>query len=376
MSSYGFRLEHGGGAGPRAGGLVTPHGEVPTPAFLPCASRAVVRACAPDDLASVGVEMMVCNTHHLRLRPGADVVAALGGLHHFMAWSGALATDSGGYQAFSLAGPGAVSEDGVTLRSPVDGSLVFLSPEESVRAQEELGGDVAIALDICSPYPVTHDQAREHLEQTLRWAERSLRAHRRQDQWLWGVVQGGVHADLREFSARETAALGFTGFGVGGLSVGESRAEMLAALEVAVAQLPPEAPRWVMGVGTPRDLVECVLRGADLCDCVLPTRMARHGSVLTPDGALKIGNAEHRADPRPLDENCDCPACRLYSRAYLHHLFRLEEAAGWRLLSLHNLRYYARLMEQIRAAVAGGTLAGLLGEVPAWTRRDLEGAEG
>jgi len=352
-----------------------PHGEIPTPAFMPCASRAVVRACAPDDLASVGVETMVCNTHHLRLRPGADVVASLGGLHAFMAWSGPLATDSGGYQAFSLAGPGAVSEDGVKLRSPVDGSLVFLSPEESVRAQEALGADVAVALDLCSPYPVTHDQAREHVQQTLRWAERCRAAHRREDQWLWGVVQGSVHADLREFSARETAALGFTGFGVGGLSVGESRGEMLAALEVAVAHLPPEAPRWVMGVGTPRDLVECVLRGADLCDCVLPTRMARHGSVLGRDGALKIGNAEYRTDPRPLDDECDCPACRLYSRAYLHHLFRLEEAAGWRLLSLHNLRYYARLIERIRGAVAEGTLQDLLAELPAWTRRDLEGAE-
>lgn len=372
MSNIGFEIEYDTGRGPRLGKLRTVHGEIATPAFMPCASRAVVRACTSDDLAAVGIEMMVCNTHHLRLRPGPEVVAELGGLHAFMSWRGPLATDSGGFQAFSLAGPSAVSEDGVKLRSPFDGSIVFLSPEESVHTQEELGADVAVALDLCSPYPVTLEQAREHVERTLRWAERCLAAHDCEHQQLWGVVQGSVYAELRELSARKTSALSFDGFGIGGLSVGESRAEMLAALEIAVEHLRPEAPRWVMGVGTPRDLVDCVLRGADLCDCVLPTRMARHGSVLTAAGVLKIGHAEHRVDPRPIEEGCECPACRLYSRAYLHHLFRLEEAAAWRLLSLHNLRFYARLMAQIREAVRERRLEELRDELPLWTRRDEE----
>jgi queuine tRNA-ribosyltransferase len=373
MAGYGFVIEQQGPEGARRGRLITAHGEVATPAFMPCASRGVVRACSPDDLAGVGVQMMVCNTHHLRLRPGAEVVASLGGLHAFISWRGPLVTDSGGFQGFSLAGGQAVEEDGIKLRSPVDGSLVFLSPEEAMRAQTALGADVIVALDICAPYPVSHQQAHQATELTLRWARRCLAAWERDDQWLWGVVQGSVYPDLRARSARETAALGFTGFGIGGLSVGERRAERLAALEVAVAHLPAEAPKWVMGVGTPRDIVECVLRGADLFDCVLPTRMARHGSVYTAAGPLKIGQAEYRRDERPLEENCDCPACRLYSRAYLHYLFRLEEAAGWRLLSLHNLRFYARLMESLRAAVARGTVRELLASLPPWTQRDQQG---
>jgi queuine tRNA-ribosyltransferase len=356
----------------RLGRLLTPHGVVETPAFMPCASQAVVRACSPEDVAEAGLRMMVCNTWHLHLRPGGDVVAALGGLHRFMGWDGALATDSGGYQAFSLARPADVSEEGVWLASPVDGTRQFLTPETSVATQEKLGADIAVALDICTPYPVSAEDAREALRKTLRWGERCLRAHGREDQGLWGVAQGSVYDDLRAESAAGMAGLGFTGFGIGGLSVGETREEMMAALDASVTNLPPEAPKWVMGVGTPRDIVAAALRGTDLFDCVLPTRMARHGSVLTGDGPLKIGNATHREDEAPLEEGCDCATCRRHSRAYLHHLFRIGEAAAWRLLTLHNLRWYARLMERLREAIAEGSAEKLLGELPVWTQRDGE----
>jgi queuine tRNA-ribosyltransferase len=370
---YGFTVTARGPEGAaRTGLLSTPRGQVETPAFMPCASRAVARALSPDDLAAVGVEIAVANTWHLHLRPGEDVVAALGGLHRFMAWDGLLATDSGGYQAFSLAAPRDITEDGVKLLSPVDGSRQFLSPETATAAQGKLGADIAVALDICSPYPVSHAEAAEAVERTLRWAGRCRDAHRREDQWLWGVVQGSVFPDLRARSAEATAALGFTGFGVGGLSVGESRAEMLDALEVSVAALPEGAPRWVMGVGTPRDIAEAVLRGADLFDCVLPTRMARHGSAVSAGGALRIGGAGLREDPRPIEDGCDCPACRRYSRAYLHHLFRIEDAAGWRLVSLHNLRWYSRLLARLRQAVREGGVGQLLAGLPAWTQRDGE----
>jgi queuine tRNA-ribosyltransferase len=341
---------------------------------MPCASQATVKACAPEDVSAAGIKMMVCNTWHLHLRPGEDVVGEMGGLHKFMGWDGAVATDSGGFQAFSLARPKDVTEDGVWLMSPVDGSRQFLTPEVSVAAQEKLGADIAIALDICTPYPASVEQAREALEKTLRWGERCLRVHGREDQWLWGVAQGSTYEDLRARSASGMAELGFTGFGIGGLSVGESREEMMAALEASNMNLPPEAPKWVMGVGTPRDIVGAAVRGTDVFDCVLPTRMARHGSVLTAEGALKIGNATYRADGAPIEEGCDCVTCQGHSRAYLHHLFRVGEAAAWRLLSLHNVRWYARLMERLRAAIGEGTAEKLLAELPTWTRRDEEEA--
>lgn len=354
----------------RLGRLLTPHGAIDTPAFMPCASQAVVRACAPEDMAEAGVRMMVCNTWHLHLRPGEGVVDAAGGLHRFMGWEGALATDSGGFQAFSLAGPKDVGEEGVWLTSPVDGSRRFLTPEASIAAQEKLGADIAVALDICTPYPVAAEQAREAMEKTLRWGERCLESHKKEGQWLWGVAQGSVFEDLRAEGAARTAELGFSGFGIGGLSVGESRGEMMAALEASITNLPPAAPRWVMGVGTPRDIAAAALRGADIFDCVLPTRMARHGSVLTAEGPVKIGNAGYRADDGPLEEGCDCATCRRHSRAYLHHLFRIGEAAGWRLLSVHNVRWYARLMERLRAAIEAGRAEKLLENLPVWTMRE------
>ncbi len=358
-------------SGARTGRLITPHGEIPTPTFMPCASWATVRACSPDDVAAVGITMMVCNGFHLSVRPGASVIEQAGGLHRFMGWAGPLATDSGGFQVLSLSGPEQVNEDGVTIRSPVDGQLTKFTPELAVEVQARIGADVAVALDICPPYPVTEAEAREALDRTLRWAERCLAAHKRPDQALWGVVQGSVFPHLRRKSARATAQLGFHGFGIGGLSVGETKTEMLTALQAAVSVLPRERPRWLMGVGTPRDIVQAAAYGVDVFDCVLPTRMARHGSVLTRRGVLKIGNAACKSLFEPIDPTCDCPACR-HTVAYLHHLFRLGEAAAWRLLSLHNLRFYARLMDDLRQAIAADALDDLLASLPRWTRRDEE----
>ncbi len=374
MSDYAFEIQQAGPGRSRIGRLRVGGREIITPAFMPCASRAVVRACSPDDLQAVGIEIIVCNTVHLGLRPGPEVVAEAGGLHRFMNWPGLIATDSGGFQAYSLSASQPTAH-GLRLRSPVDGSIIDFTPELSVEIQQSLGADIAVALDICPPFPSTHAAVRQAVQRTLEWAERCLKAHRREGQWLWGVVQGGVYPDLRRLSAQATARMGFTGFGIGGLSVGESRRQMLRALSVAVEHLPTQAPKWVMGVGTPRDIVGCVMLGADLFDCVLPTRMARHGSVLTSEGPLKINNARYRNDPRPLDRECDCVACRNYSRAYLHYLLRIEEATAWRLLSLHNLRYYARLMQRIRSAIESGGLQDLLDSLPCWTTRDGEAAD-
>lgn len=354
----------------RLGRIETARGVVETPAFMPCASHAVVRACAGADLESAGVRMLCCNAYHLWQRPGHDLVRDLGGLHAFMDWPGAILTDSGGFQVFSLATPRDISEEGVAFRSHVDGRRLLLTPELSAQIQNALGADIAMAFDECTPYPATREYAQASLERTLRWEERSRAAHETPAQALFGIVQGGVFADLRERSARAVVELGFDGHALGGLSVGESKQQMLEAVEVCESVLPADRPRYVMGVGTPSDIVECVLRGMDMFDCVLPTRMARHGSVLTAQGTVRIKNARHRADPAPLDETCDCPACRRHSRAYLHHLFRLGEAAAWRLLSLHNLRFYMRLMERIRGAIAEGTLAELAAQTQAWTLRD------
>lgn len=366
----------------RVGRLTTPRGEVQTPLFMPCASRAFVRACSAAQLGSVGVRMAICNAYHLMLRPGAEVVAAMGGLHPFMGWPGLLATDSGGYQVFSLGAMSKISEEGVRFRSEVDGRSVLLSPELSIQVQRALGADLAMCFDECAPYPCTYDYARDSLERTLRWAERCKREHglageqgasdRLRSAALFGIAQGGVFADLRERSARETVAMGFDGYSIGGLSVGESRQEMLDSLDAALVALPREKPRYAMGVGTPRDIVQCVARGVDIFDCVLPTRNARHGSVLTAEGVVKIANAPHRNDPRPLEAGCDCPACLHHSRAYLHHLVRSGEALAWTLLSLHNLRFYMRLMERIREAIPRGELGALSRELSAFTGRDAQ----
>lgn len=356
----------------RRGELALTHATIQTPAFMPCASLAVARACDTADLEGVGVQMVCSNAYHLWQRPGHEVVRNLGGVHRFMDWNGGVLTDSGGFQVFSLSDPGQITEEGVRFRSHLDGSRLLLTPELSIEIQNALGSDIAMIFDECAPYPSSHEYVAASLERTLRWADRSKQAHRNPDQAMFGIVQGGLFADLREESARRTVELGFDGYALGGLSVGETKAQMLEAVEICEPILPAGAPRYVMGVGTPSDIVECVRRGIDLFDCVLPTRMARHGSLLTPQGTVKIKNAVHRTSEEPIDHSCDCPACRRYSRAYLHHLFRIQEASAWRLLSLHNIRFYTRLMQSIRQAIETGTLDRVSAEVLSWTRRDAQ----
>jgi len=355
----------------RTGALHLVHGVVETPAYMPCASRAVVRACPPDAVAATGVQIVAANAYHLHLRPGEQVIAECGGLHRFMRWDRPILTDSGGFQVFSLTDSNDVSDEGVTFRSPVDGSEILLTPELSVAIQSALGGDIAMPLDECCPWPAERDYVERSVERTLRWAERSQESHSREDQQLFGIVQGGVYPDLRERSARETAAMGFPGFAVGGLSVGEGRDEMLVSLCAAMSALPEDRPVHLMGVGTPLDIVDCAAEGVDLFDCVLPTRNARHGSVMTWEGPVRIGAADHETDVRPLSESCDCPACAgELSRAYLRHLFRTGEPLGWQLLSLHNLRFYTQLMARVRQAIAADSLDDLRSQVGAWTERD------
>ncbi len=355
----------------RVGRLTLEHGTVDTPAFMPCASRATVRACSSDELAQVGVQILVGNAYHLHLQPGSEVVQGCGGLHEFMDWDRPILTDSGGFQVFSLAGPKDVSEEGVRFRSPVDGTEMLFTPELAVEIQQNLGSDIAMMLDECCAAGAEREYVERSLEMTLRWAERCRTAHDHPYQQLFGIVQGGTFPDLRETSARETAALGFPGFGIGGLSVGENRKDMLVALRAAMNALPDEAPVHLMGVGTPIDIVDGVAEGVDLFDCVLPTRNARHGSLMTDQGVVRIGRAEYADDPRPIEEGCDCPACSSgLSRAYLRHLFKAGETLGWRLLSLHNLRFYTRLMARIREAIAVDGLPELRAELSPWSQRD------
>ena len=352
----------------RCGLLYAAGGSVQTPAFMPCASRAVVRACSPRDIAAVGIQALMCNAFHLLIRPGSEVIHRAGGLHQFMNWPGLAATDSGGFQVFSLADRSDISEDGVSIRSPLDGSRVHVTPELSIQVQNELGADIIMAFDDCTPYPCGHEEAGRSMERTLRWVERSKVAHSNAEQALFGIVQGSVYPDLRQESARATVEIGFPGYAIGGVSVGETEAEMLTALDAALPELPPPTPKHLLGVGVPVQIIEAVKRGVDLFDCVLPSRNARHGLLYTWEGIVRINNAQYREDSRPLSELCDCPACAHYSRAYLHHLFRIEEAAAWRLLTLHNLRFFVQLMEQIREAISAEELSQLgarVGEITA-----------
>ncbi len=355
----------------RTGRLTLRHGVVETPAYMPCASRAAVRACPPDEIADVGVQILVSNAYHLHLRPGEDVVEECGGLHDFMRWPRPILTDSGGFQVFSLADSNDIAEEGVTFKSPVDGQEILLTPELSVQIQNALGSDIAMPLDECCPCPADRSYVERSVERTLRWAERSQEAHDHPWQQLFGIVQGGVYADLREKSARETAAMGFPGFGIGGLSVGEDRDDMLVSLEAAQTGLPEDRPVHLMGVGTPMDIVDCVARGVDLFDCVLPTRNARHGSVMTWEGPIRIAGADYEEDTRPLSQQCDCPTCAGdFQRSYLRHLHRTKEALGWQLLSLHNIRFYTQLMTRAREAIEADALDDLREEVSAWSQRD------
>jgi len=346
-----FRVEHRDGAA-RAGVLETPHGPVATPAFMPVGTRGTVRTLDARDLGEAGAAMVLANTYHLMLRPGAETVASLGGLHRFMAWEGPILTDSGGYQVLSL--HPRVDEDGVAFRSTYDGAAVRLTPEGAVTVQEILGPDIAMMLDVPVALPAPLPEARRAMERTLRWAERARRAHRRPDQALFGIVQGGTDPGLRAESAAATAALGFPGFGIGGLAVGESPEERRGALEAALGALPPDRVRYLMGLGDTEGVLDAVGQGCDLFDCVWPTRLARHGKVLSRLGDFSVRRAEATRERGPIDAACPCLTCRRYSVGYLRHLRVTGEMLGHRLLSIHNLTYTLAVLEGARRAVAAG----------------------
>jgi queuine tRNA-ribosyltransferase len=353
----------------RTGVVSTPRGSYRTPLFMPVGTRGAVRTLTSADLEALGAEVVLANTYHLMLRPGADRIAKLGGVHRFAAWGGHMLTDSGGFQVFSLSP--SVDDDGVTFRSVYDGSAHRLTPESAVRVQELIGADIQMTLDVCTRLPAPRAAVLDALERTLTWAARARDAHRREGQALFGICQGGTDMELRAVSARRTAALGFDGYGIGGLSVGEPRAEMLPALAAALGELPGDRPRYLMGVGDPLALVDGVSLGVDQFDCVLPTRLARHGTVLTSAGRLSLRRAEHADDDGPLDTACACDVCRRWSRAYLRHLLVVDEPSAARMLTLHNLSWVFALMDRVRAAVEAGRLAALRAELGAvWGPRE------
>jgi queuine tRNA-ribosyltransferase len=347
----------------RAGVVRTPRGTFRTPCFMPVGTRGAVRLLDAGDLDAIGPQVVLANTYHLMLRPGADVVERVGGLHRFTGWDGHILTDSGGYQVFSLAPK--VDDDGVTFRSTYDGSSHRLTPEGAVAVQGRLGGDIQMALDICSGLPAPEEEVRLATKRTLAWAVRARQAHQDADQCLFGIVQGGVSVDLRAEHASETAALEFDGYGIGGLSVGEPREQMLPALAAATAVLPADRPRYLMGVGDPVSLVEAIALGVDMFDCVLPTRLARHGTALTDAGRYQARGARFALDDQPLDPTCGCAVCARYSRAYVRHLLAVGEPTAGRLLSIHNLAWLLGLVDRARVAIETGTLAALRAEVAA-----------
>jgi queuine tRNA-ribosyltransferase len=356
----------------RTGTITTSRGAFRTPCFMPVGTRGAVRTLSSADLEALGAEIVLANTYHLMLRPGTDVVAGLGGLHGFMAWDRHVLTDSGGYQVFSLSPQ--VDDDGVTFRSTYDGTTHRLTPEDAVAVQEQLGADIQMALDVCPPLPSPPEVLRIAVERTASWASRAKSAHRRESQALFGIVQGGVDPGLRTESARRTVDIGFDGYGIGGLSVGESRPEMLEALDACVGELPIDRPRYLMGVGDPIGLAEAVARGVDLFDCVLPTRLARHGTVLTSAGRLSLRSAACRDDDGPLDPACPCPVCARWSRAYLRHLQMTGEPGSARLVTIHNVSWIFGLVDRLRSAVADSTLATLRAELDEVWCRDAKGS--
>jgi len=340
----------------RAGMMHTPHGDIPTPVFAPVGTAGTVKTMTPADLHDLGARLILGNTYHLYLRPGADLVARMGGLHRFMGWDGPILTDSGGFQVFSLESLRQVDDDGVTFRSHIDGSTHTFTPELVIETQEKLGADIIMAFDEC-PDPSDYDYNRGAMERTHHWAERCLAAKTRDDQALFGIVQGGVFADLRAESAGFLTSLDFDGYGIGGLSVGETKAEMHAMLDVLHPLLPHHKPRYLMGVGSPEDLFECIARGVDQFDCVLPTRIARNGAVFTSQGRLNLRNARFTKDPAPIEEGCTCYTCRTFTRAYLRHLVIAKEITGLRLTTLHNLHFMLETMRRIRQSILDGTFA-------------------
>ncbi|MBX3666029.1 MAG: tRNA guanosine(34) transglycosylase Tgt [Burkholderiales bacterium] len=346
----------------RCGLLETAHGSVETPVFMPVGTYGAVKGMAPDELHGLGARIVLGNTFHLWLRPGLEVIAAHGGLHRFMGWDGPILTDSGGFQVFSLGELRKISEEGVKFQSPVNGDACFLTPEESMRIQRVLNSDIVMAFDECTPYPAGHAQAKASMALSMRWAARSKAAHAGNANALFGIVQGGMFEDLRDESLAALTGIGFDGYAIGGLSVGEPKPDMLRILRHTAPCLPADRPRYLMGVGTPSDIVAAVGAGIDMFDCVLPTRNARNGWLYTRRGVIKLRNARYRDDPGPLDPDCACYTCRHFTRAYLHHLQRVNEMLGARLNTLHNLHYYQELMRGLRAAIAAGRLAAFAAE--------------
>lgn len=336
----------------RVGFLETPHGRIETPVFMPVGTQATVKTITPEELTTLGAEIILSNTYHLYLRPGHDLVAEAGGLHQFMHWDKPILTDSGGFQVFSLSDLRKIGEEGVTFRSHIDGSSHLFTPEKVMEIEMALGADIAMAFDECTRYPCTYEEALQALERTTRWAARCKDSHHHPRQALFGIVQGGTFPELRARSAREIVELDFPGYAIGGLSVGEPKPLMYEILDTTVPLLPADKPRYLMGVGSPDCLVEGVARGIDMFDCVLPTRIARNGTVFVPEGKLVIRNAEYARDFNPIDERCGCYACQNYSRAYIRHLIKADEILGIRLTTIHNLYFLADLMKQIRLAIA------------------------
>ena len=335
-----------------------PRGAVQTPAFMPVGTYGTVKGMLPRDIVGIGAEIILGNTFHLWLRPGKEVIRAHGDLHDFMGWEGPILTDSGGFQVFSLDELRKVTEDGVVFKSPVNGDRVFLDPETSMQIQRDLGSDVVMIFDECTPYPATEAEAERSMQLSLRWAQRSKEAHGDNPAALFGIIQGGMYPELRKRSLAALAEIGFDGYAVGGLSVGEPKAEMLRVLDNLSGELPAEAPRYLMGVGTPADLLEGVRRGIDMFDCVMPTRNARNGHLFTSRGVIKLRNARHKTSTEPLDADCDCYTCQNFSRAYLAHLDKCNEILGSQLATIHNLRFYQNHMSAIRAAIEAGDLDG------------------
>ena len=359
----------------RAGVLHTAHGTVPTPVFMPVGTAGTVKAMTADAVRATGARMVLGNTYHLMLRPGAERIARLGGLHRFMDWHGPILTDSGGFQVMSLSGLRKMDADGVTFQSHVDGSRHRLTPERSVEIQHLLGADVTMCFDECTPFPATHEQAATSMRLSMRWAARSREAFvPRAGHGLFGIVQGSVFPDLRAESVAALTDIGFEGYAVGGLAVGEGQEAMFTTLECTTPLLPADKPRYLMGVGTPSDLIGAVRRGIDMFDCVMPTRSGRTGRAYTRGGVINIRNARHAEDNRPLDPTCACPACRGHSRAYLHHLFKANEMLGPMLLTWHNIQYYQDLMAELRAGILAGDLAGTAARIEAGWRAEKENA--
>jgi queuine tRNA-ribosyltransferase len=345
-------------AAARRGRLIFPRGTVETPAFMPVGTYGTVKGMLPRDLREIGAQIILGNTFHLWLRPGIDIIEQHGDLHDFMGWDGPILTDSGGFQVFSLGEMRKISEEGVKFQSPVDGARVFLDPETSMAIQRSLGADIVMIFDECTPYPASEQEARASMELSLRWAARSRAAHAGNRAALFGIVQGGMYPHLRSESLAGLQAIGFDGYAIGGLSVGEPKEEMFHVLDALAPQLPAEHPRYLMGVGTPADLLEAVRRGIDMFDCVMPTRNARNGNLFTSRGVLKLRNNRHKTDTGPLDPDCSCYTCSNFSRAYLHHLDKCNEILGSQLNTLHNLHFYQQHMAQIRQAIEEQRLEG------------------